>query len=214
MKRSIPGCDKLAWRDDEALDAEVRARIGPVDTRFKGRVTLSERDPPNGYRLTGEGQGGAAGFASGSALVRLLPADGGGTRLRYDIDATVGGKLAQIGSRLIDAAAHKFADEFFERFAAQVAPTLALAEPSSPAVVGSSQTRAEAGHLGADADRAGLSHAVAVRAGWERRKALRQAPQREVADDRGRDDGKRAKGRSARSRRAPFSSTSCAIIWD
>ena len=133
LKRSIPGCDKLAWRDDEALDAEVRARIGPVDTRFKGRVTLSERDPPNGYRLTGEGQGGAAGFASGSALVRLLPADGGGTRLRYDIDATVGGKLAQIGSRLIDAAAHKFADEFFERFAAQVAPTLALAEPSSPA---------------------------------------------------------------------------------
>jgi uncharacterized protein len=121
LRRSIPGCDSLEWLTDDMLAAEVRTRIGPLDTRFKGKVTLSERDAPNSYRITGEGQGAAAGFATGTALVRLL-ADAQGTRIQYEIDATVGGKLAQIGSRLIDAAARKLADDFFERFAAEVAP--------------------------------------------------------------------------------------------
>jgi carbon monoxide dehydrogenase subunit G len=133
LKRSIPGCDKLEWLGDETLDAEVRARIGPMDTVFKGRLTMSERDPPNRYRLSGDGQGAAAGFASGSAIVQLLP-DGDGTRLQYDIEAIVGGKLAQLGSRLIDAAARKFADEFLDRFVKQVAPVPAVAAKTETAV--------------------------------------------------------------------------------
>lgn len=136
MKRSIPGCNALEWLDDNTIGAQVRTRIGPIDTVFKGQLKLSERDPPNGCRLSGEGQGAAAGFASGSAVIRLQP-DGDGTLLNYDVSATVGGKLAQLGSRLIDAAAAKLAKDFFERFASQMAPlppvatreTQHLAEP-------------------------------------------------------------------------------------
>ena len=133
LRCSIPGCNKLEWLGEDLLDAEVHARIGPMDTVFKGRMTISERDPPNGYRLCGEGQGAAAGFASGSAVVRLLP-DGDGTRLQYEIDAIVGGKLAQIGSRLIEAASRKFADDFFDRFVEQVVPSPATSEETMPAV--------------------------------------------------------------------------------
>lgn len=121
LKRSIPGCNTLEWLDDDTINAQVQARIGPIDTVFKGRLKLSERDPPNGYRLSGEGQGAAAGFATGNAVIRLQP-DGEGTVLQYDASAMVGGKLAQLGSRLIDAAATKFAEDFFERFASQMAP--------------------------------------------------------------------------------------------
>jgi carbon monoxide dehydrogenase subunit G len=121
LKRSIPGCKTLEWLDGETINAQVRAKIGPIDTVFKGRLKLSERDPPNGYRLSGEGQGAAAGFASGNATVRLQP-DGTGTLLHYDVEAMVGGKLAQLGSRLIDATAMKLAEDFFERFASQVVP--------------------------------------------------------------------------------------------
>ena len=121
LKRSIPGCNTLDWLDDETINAQVRAKIGPIDTVFKGRLKLSERDPPNGYRLSGEGQGAAAGFASGNATIRLHP-DGEGTLLHYHVDAMVGGKLAQLGSRLIDAAAIKFTENFFARFASQVVP--------------------------------------------------------------------------------------------
>lgn len=126
LRQSIPGCEKLEWSGNDTLDAEVHARIGPMDTTFKGRLTMSERDPPNSYRLSGDGQGAAAGFASGSAFVQLLP-DGDGTRLHYNIEAIVGGKLAQLGSRLIDAAARKMADEFFDRFVKQVVPVTAIA---------------------------------------------------------------------------------------
>ena len=121
MQRSIPGCKSLEWLDDDTIDAEVRTRIGPIDTVFKGKLKLSERDPPNGCRLSGEGRGAAAGFASGSALIRLQQ-DGDGTLLSYDVNATVGGKLAQLGSRLIDAAAARLAEDFFKRFASQMAP--------------------------------------------------------------------------------------------
>lgn len=134
LRSSIPGCEALEWQGCETLKAEVRAKVGPVDARFRGKVTLRDRDPPNGYRIEGEGQGGAAGFASGFADVRLLP-EGSGTLLRYRVEATIGGKLAQIGSRLIDAAAHKFADDFFERFARVVEPSPpALADESLPVV--------------------------------------------------------------------------------
>ncbi len=135
LRRSIPGCDKLEWSGDGTLEAQVHARIGPMDTVFNGRLTMSERDPPNSYRLSGDGQGAAAGFASGSAVVKLLP-DGDGTRLHYDIEATIGGKLAQVGSRLIDAAARKMADEFFDRFVEQVVPVRAIAVKTETTIQG------------------------------------------------------------------------------
>ena len=102
--------------------ASVTTRIGPIKARFKGRVTLSELDPPNGYKLSGEGQGGVAGFASGEAVVRLEELSAGETLLRYEAKANVGGKLAQLGARLIDSTAKKLAGEFFDNFARAVVP--------------------------------------------------------------------------------------------
>jgi len=115
LRRSIPGCESVERIGDNELAAAVTAKVGPVKARFQGRIVLSDIDPPRGYRATGEGEGGAAGFAKGNASVSLEP-DGDATLLKYDVEATVGGKLAQIGSRLVDAAARKFADDFFSRF--------------------------------------------------------------------------------------------------
>ncbi len=117
LKQCIPGCDSLDWLSDHEIEAVVTARVGPVKARFKGRVTLSDLDPPSSYTISGEGQGGAAGFARGSARVTLAD-DGDGTLLRYTVKASVGGKLAQIGARLIDSAAKKMANDFFAAFAA------------------------------------------------------------------------------------------------
>ena len=114
LKRCIPGCEEIEKTSDISFSAKVLAKVGPVKARFTGGVTLSDFDPPNGYRISGEGKGGAAGFAKGGAEVRLRDAVGGGTTLYYDVNAQVGGKLAQIGSRLIDAAAKKMAGEFFQ----------------------------------------------------------------------------------------------------
>lgn len=119
LKASIAGCEELEKTSDTEFTAKVRAKVGPVSARFAGKVTLSDLDPPNGYRIQGEGSGGAAGFAKGGATVTLEP-DGDSTVLRYEVQATVGGKLAQIGSRLIDGTARKMADDFFARFKAQV----------------------------------------------------------------------------------------------
>ncbi len=121
LKACIPGCDTLEKTSDTEMSATVTAKVGPVKAKFKGEVTLSEIDPPNGYRISGEGKGGAAGFAKGGAKVTLSDAEGGGTLLEYTVDATVGGKLAQIGSRLIDATAKKMSGEFFGAFAEKVA---------------------------------------------------------------------------------------------
>jgi carbon monoxide dehydrogenase subunit G len=115
LRQAIPGCEELTKISDTELEAAARAKIGPVSARFKGKVTLSDLQPPTGYTLTGEGTGGAAGFAKGQAHVSLRP-DGDGTVLHYMVKATVGGKLAQIGQRLIDGAAKKMADDFFEKF--------------------------------------------------------------------------------------------------
>jgi uncharacterized protein len=129
LKACIPGCEELNKTSDTELVAKVVAKIGPVKAAFGGKVTLSDLDPPNGYTITGEGQGGAAGFAKGGAKVRLEPADGGAaTVLRYAADAQIGGKLAQIGSRLVEGTAKKLADEFFAAFAAQAA----AAAPAAP----------------------------------------------------------------------------------
>src|SRR5262249_56618256 len=100
-----------------------------VKATFSGKVTLSDLDPPNGYKITGEGQGGAAGFAKGGADVHLEP-DGDGTLLKYTVHAAIGGKLAQIGARLIDGTARKMADEFFASFASNVVESApAAAQP-------------------------------------------------------------------------------------
>jgi uncharacterized protein len=90
-------------------------KVGPVSARFKGKVNLSDLDPPNGYRISGEGEGGVAGFAKGGATVKLSDKDGG-TLLSYDVEAQIGGKLAQLGQRLINGTAKKLADEFFSNF--------------------------------------------------------------------------------------------------
>ena len=121
LKASIPGCESLDMLSDHEFQAVATNRIGPVKARFKGKVRLSDLDPPNGYRISGEGDGGVAGFAKGGATVKLEPAEGG-TVLHYAVEAQIGGKLAQLGQRLINGAAKKLADQFFEKFAAAVNP--------------------------------------------------------------------------------------------
>src|SRR4029077_13410788 len=106
LKACIPGCESLEKTSDTEMTAKVRLRIGPVSAAFSGKVTLSDLDPPNGYRISGEGQGGAAGFAKGGAVVTLRE-DAGDTLLNYNVDAQVGGKIAQVGARLIDGTAKK-----------------------------------------------------------------------------------------------------------
>jgi uncharacterized protein len=131
LKVCIPGCEELNKTSDTEFVARVVAKIGPVKAGFGGKVTLSDLDPPNGYTITGEGQGGAAGFAKGGAKVRLEPVDGGeATVLHYAADAQIGGKLAQIGSRLVEGTAKKLADEFFAAFAAQAAAAAAPVAPT------------------------------------------------------------------------------------
>jgi hypothetical protein len=117
LRASIPGCESLEKLSDTELQAVAKVKIGPVSARFKGKVTLSDMDPPNSYRISGQGDGGGAGFAKGGANVRLTDEAGGGTRLAYEVDAQVGGKIAQLGGRLIDSTAKKLADEFFANFA-------------------------------------------------------------------------------------------------
>ncbi|MBL8700622.1 MAG: carbon monoxide dehydrogenase subunit G [Alphaproteobacteria bacterium] len=129
LKRCIPGCQEIAKLSDTELTAKVGLSVGPVKATFTGRVTLSEIDAPNGYKISGEGQGGVAGFGKGSAVVKLTD-DPAGTRLTYAADAAVGGKLAQIGSRLVEATARKLADEFFTRFADEF-PAVAAAAPAA-----------------------------------------------------------------------------------
>lgn len=120
LKASIPGCETLERTGDNELKATASVRIGPIAAKFAGKVSLLDLDPPNGYRIEGEGQGGVAGFAKGGAIVRLA-AEGAATVLSYDVKAQVGGKIAQLGARLIDATAKQMADTFFDRFAAAVA---------------------------------------------------------------------------------------------
>ena len=148
LKASIVGCDELNRTGPNSFEAKVTAKVGPVKAKFGGKVQLEDLDPPNGYRIVGEGSGGAAGFAKGGAKVDLIE-DGDGTILRYDAKADVGGKLAQIGSRLIAGTAKKMADDFFGRFsqivgdrAAQTgavgapAPIASTATPPAAAAVG------------------------------------------------------------------------------
>lgn len=138
LRQAIPGCEELNKLSETELEATAKAKIGPVSARFKGKVILSELNPPQSYTLTGEGSGGAAGFAKGQAQV-FLTADGEQTLLQYTVKASIGGKLAQIGQRLVDGAAKKMADEFFDKFAelaggkVEPAPARALA-PTATAI--------------------------------------------------------------------------------
>ncbi len=134
LKRAIPGCEEMERVSDTELTAVAVVKIGPVKAKFKGQVTLSDIDPPNGYTITGEGQGGTAGFAKGGAKVSLIE-DGEATILRYEVRADVGGKLAQVGARLIEGTAKKLAADFFAAFreavvGAQEKPAEAEAAPS------------------------------------------------------------------------------------
>jgi carbon monoxide dehydrogenase subunit G len=116
LKACIPGCEELEKTDDQGFRAVAKMKVGPVSARFRGKVTLSDLDPPNGYKISGEGEGGVAGFAKGGAKVDLADRDGG-TLLSYQVDAKIGGKLAQLGQRLINGSAKKLADEFFVNLA-------------------------------------------------------------------------------------------------
>ena len=125
LRECIPGCQSLEKTSETTMTAKVQAKVGPVKANFTGDVTLSNIDPPRGYTISGEGKGGVAGFAKGGAEV-ALEEDGDDTILRYTAKAQVGGKLAQIGARLIDATAKQIADEFFDNFAKKLTP----AEPA------------------------------------------------------------------------------------
>ena len=131
LKQAIPGCETIDKLSDTEMTATVVAKVGPVKATFKGKVTLSDIDPPNGYTISGEGQGGVAGFGKGGAKVALTDAEGGATRLSYTAQAQVGGKLAQIGARLVDGAAKKMADDFFANFNRIVGEQAAAAAPAA-----------------------------------------------------------------------------------
>ncbi|MFG1358375.1 SRPBCC family protein [Xanthobacter pseudotagetidis] len=113
LKACIAGCEEIERLSDDTMRAAVVAKVGPVKAKFRGKVTLSDREPPSRYRITGEGDGGIAGFAKGSALVTLADLPEGGTRLSYQVEAQIGGKLAQLGQRLVAGTAKQQADLFF-----------------------------------------------------------------------------------------------------
>jgi carbon monoxide dehydrogenase subunit G len=117
LKKCIPGCEELEKTSDNEFAAVVKMSIGPVSARFKGKVRLEDLDPPNGYRIAGEGEGGVAGFAKGGASVQLTEVPEG-TKLAYKAEANVGGKIAQLGQRLLAGTAKKIADKFFTNFTA------------------------------------------------------------------------------------------------
>ena len=134
LKKCIPGCESLEKTSDTELTATVVLKVGPVKAKFGGRVTLSDLDPPNGYTISGEGKGGAAGHAKGGAKIRLVPA-GDITELHYTVNVEIGGKLAQLGGRLIDSTAKKMAGQFFSKFGDIVTKVIdaEAIKPPSPA---------------------------------------------------------------------------------
>jgi len=121
LKACIPGCQSLEQTESGGFAAVAKVKIGPVTATFRGSVELTDLDPPQGYRIVGSGDGGISGYAKGSARVTLEALDGGKCRLIYETEANIGGKIAQLGARLIDSVAKKLADQFFECFAAQFA---------------------------------------------------------------------------------------------
>lgn len=135
LKQCIAGCESIEKTGENEYKVAMTVAIGPVKAKFKGNLRLTDIDPPNAYTLQFDGQGGVAGFGKGSAKVTLAP-EGTGTRLAYTVNAQVGGKIAQLGSRLIDGASKKMADDFFEAFKGAIAPAetgaAAAAAPGAP----------------------------------------------------------------------------------
>lgn len=136
LKLCIPGCDKVQATEPGRYVVGVAVKIGPVSARFNGKITLGDMDPPTGYTLTFDGQGGAAGFGKGTAKVTLAPNDAG-CELSYTVHAQVGGKIAQLGQRLVDGAARSMAEDFFKRFDNEMQrrfppPTAATAAAAAP----------------------------------------------------------------------------------
>ncbi len=144
LQSCIPGCESLEMTSPTEMSAKVTLKVGPVKASFGGRVTLSEIDAPNGYRITGEGSGGVAGFAKGGALISLKEDGPDTTILTYDADAQIGGKLAQLGSRLIDSTARKLAGDFFASFAAALGPVPVETVPVEPAAASDTAAEPEA----------------------------------------------------------------------
>jgi carbon monoxide dehydrogenase subunit G len=136
LKKCIPGCQNLEMSSPTEMTATVVFRVGPVKATFGGKVKLSDLDPPNSYRISGEGSGGVAGFAKGGAAVRLESESSEATVLHYEVDAQIGGKLAQLGQRLIDSTAKKLAGEFFAAFGAVVGGSTDQKEQANPASKG------------------------------------------------------------------------------
>ena len=144
LKQCIIGCDSLEATADDTFVAAMSVKVGPVSAKFKGKLQLENVQPPNSYTLKFEGQGGPAGFANGTAGVSLSTESDGRTRLDYTANAMIGGKLAQVGSRLVDAAARKIADDFFTKFDALVGeplPEAAVADSGSGAAAGGAAPR-------------------------------------------------------------------------
>jgi carbon monoxide dehydrogenase subunit G len=131
LKQCITGCEEIKKKSDTEFEAKVTAKVGPVKASFLGAVKLSKLNPPRSYVISGEGKGGVAGFAKGGATVQLSDTAEGQTKLSYDVDAQVGGKLAQIGSRLIDSTAKKMAADFFKKFNKIVSDRAQAAERES-----------------------------------------------------------------------------------
>jgi len=141
LKLCIPGCETIERLGENELKATASVKLGPIAARFTGKVLLSDLDPPNGYTISGEGQGGVAGFAKGGAKVNLTDA-AGGTLLAYTVNAQIGGKMAQLGARLIDSTAKSMAEQFFTKFSAVVAPPVPVRadNPDAPPLPAQSPT--------------------------------------------------------------------------
>jgi uncharacterized protein len=143
LKACIPGCESIEPDGETGYAVALTAAVGPVKARFKGRMELTDIDAPRSYKIQFEGQGGAAGFGKGSAQVKLEPEGENATTLTYTANAQVGGKLAQIGSRLVDGAARKIAAEFFKRFGEQLGGGAAAAADAEAAQAEAAQTESE-----------------------------------------------------------------------
>jgi uncharacterized protein len=171
LKACIPGCESLVKTGDNGFAAVVKTKIGPVSATFRGKVELSDLTPLVGYTINGEGEGGIAGFAKGGAKVLLADAPGG-TLLHYDVEAHVGGKIAQLGARLIDGVAKNMADKFFASFAAMAAAGAAPASAAAPLVAAAAaavETPAAAPAAPSVAERQPAPQAIPTKTSWFRR---------------------------------------------
>jgi uncharacterized protein len=134
LQQCIPGCESIVASSPTQMSAKVVLKIGPVKAAFKGSVTLSDIKAPESYRISGKGEGGFAGFASGGATVKLTENSPSETLMEYDVDAQVGGKIAMLGSRLVDSTAQSLANQFFDKFASVIKKDAAAAKPKKPKV--------------------------------------------------------------------------------